>query len=75
MQLKVFLKGAFAAGVLGLMGAGSALAQGTCAETTFNSKTGQLYLEAEQAAITNKDFDTALAKINQLRGMQLNCYE
>ncbi len=74
MRLKVFLKGAVAAGMLGLMGAGSALAQ-SCAETQFSSKTGQLYLEAEQAAITNKDFDTALAKINQLRGMTLNCYE
>ncbi len=75
MQLKVFLKGAIAAGMFGLMGAGSALAQGSCAETTFSSKTGQVYLEAEQAAITNKDFDTALAKLNQLRGMELNCYE
>lgn len=75
MQLKVFLKGAIAAGMFGLMGAGSALAQGSCAETTFSSKTGQIYLEAEQAAITNKDFDTALAKLNQLRGMELNCYE
>ena len=74
MRLKVFLKGAVTAGILGLMGAGSALAQG-CEETQFSSKTGQIYLEAEQAAITNKDFDTALAKINQLRGMQLNCYE
>jgi TonB family protein len=75
MRQKVFLKGAIAAGVLGLMGAGSAFAQASCTETTFNSKTGQLYLEVEQAAITNKDFDTALAKINQLRGMELNCYE
>ncbi|WP_291069587.1 hypothetical protein [Hyphomonas sp.] len=74
MRLKDFLKGAMTAGILGLMGAGSALAQG-CEETQFSSKTGQVYLEAEQAAITNKDFDTALAKINQLRGMQLNCYE
>ena len=74
MRLKVFLKGAVAAGMLGLMGAGTALAQ-SCTETQFSSKTGQIYLEAEQAAITNKDFDTALAKINQLRGMTLNCYE
>ncbi len=74
MRLKFFLKGAVAAGMLGLMGAGTALAQG-CAETQFSSKTGQIYLEAEQAAITNKDFDTALTKLNQLRGMELNCYE
>ena len=75
MRLKIFLKGAIAAGVLGFMGAGAALAQASCTETQFNSKTGQLYLEAEQAALTNKDFDTALAKINQLRGLELNCYE
>ncbi|MBK8198962.1 MAG: hypothetical protein IPK75_11405 [Acidobacteria bacterium] len=77
MRLKVFLKGAVTAGLLGMMGAGAALAQagGSCTETQFSSKTGQIYLEAEQAAITNKDFDTALAKLNQLRGMTLNCYE
>ncbi|WP_409894858.1 hypothetical protein [Hyphomonas sp.] len=74
MRLKVFLKGAVTAGILGLLGAGSALAQ-SCTETQFSSKTGQLYLEAEQAAITNKDFDTALAKLNQLRALPLNCYE
>ncbi len=74
MRLKVFLKGAVAAGILGLMGAGSALAQG-CTETQFGSKTGQTYLEAEQAAITNKDFTTAGAKLNSLRSQPLNCYE
>lgn len=74
MRLKVFLKGAVAAGILGLMGAGSALAQG-CTETQFGSKTGQTYLEAEQAAITNKDYPTAISKLNSLRGQTLNCYE
>lgn len=77
MRLQVFLKGAAAAAMLGLMSAGAAFAQagGSCTETQFSSKTGQLYLEAEQAAITNKDYATAIAKLNQLRGMELNCYE
>ena len=58
MRLQVFLKGAAAAAMLGLMSAGAAFAQagGSCTETQFSSKTGQLYLEAEQAAITNKDY-------------------
>ncbi len=74
MRLKVFLKGAVAAGMLGLMGAGSALAQG-CTETQFGSKTGQTYLEAEQAAMQNKDWATAISKLNSLRTQPLNCYE
>ncbi len=74
MRLDVFLKGAVAAGLFGLMSAGTALAQG-CQETTFSAKTGQTYLEAETAAMTNKDWNTAIAKLNQLRSQQLNCYE
>jgi hypothetical protein len=74
MRLKIFLKGAVAAGMLGVMGAGSALAQG-CTETQFGAKTGQTYLEAETAAIANKDFNTANAKLNALRSQPLNCYE
>lgn len=74
MRLNVFLKGAVAAGLFGLMSTGTALAQG-CQETTFSAKTGQTYLEAETAAMTNKDWNTAIAKLNQLRSQQLNCYE
>lgn len=74
MKLIVFLKGAAAAGLFGLMSAGAALAQG-CTETTFGAKTGQTYLEAETAAMANKDWNTAISKLNQLRNTQLNCYE
>lgn len=74
MKLSVFLKGAVAAGLFGLMGAGSALAQ-ACTETQFGAKTGQAYLDAETAAMQNKDWATAIAKLNQLRTQPLNCYE
>lgn len=74
MRLNVLLKGAVAAGLIGLMSAGAALAQG-CTETTFSAKTGQTYLDAETAAMQNKDWATAIAKLNQLRAAGLNCYE
>ena len=74
MSIRSVLKGAVFAAFMASAGAGTALAQ-TCEETEFSSKTGQLYLDAEQAAMTNKDFATAGAKMNQLKQMQLNCYE
>lgn len=74
MSMRAYLKSAIIAGALMAFGAGTATAQ-SCTETQFTSKTGQIYLEAETAAITNKDFATALRKINQLRGSTLNCYE
>lgn len=75
MQLKAILKGAIVAGAMAVMGAGSALAQQACTETTFSAKTGQTYLDAETAAMANKDWATAIAKLNQLRAGELNCYE
>lgn len=55
--------------------AGAAHAQ-TCAENTFGAKTGQVYLDAENELLGNKNPQAALAKLNQLRGMpELNCYE
>lgn len=74
MQLKAILKGAIVAGAMTVMGAGHALAQ-ACTETQFSAKTGQTYLEAETAAMANKDWNTAISKLNQLRGTELNCYE
>ena len=74
MGIRSVLKGAVIAGFMVSMGAGAALAQ-TCEETEFTSKTGQIYLEAEQSAMTNKDFNTASNKLNQLKQMTLNCYE
>ena len=74
MQLKAILKGAIVAGALAVMGAGQALAQ-ACEETQFGAKTGQIYLDAETAAMQAKDFNTAAAKLQQLQSMELNCYE
>ncbi|MBY9066883.1 hypothetical protein K1X12_08225 [Hyphomonas sp. WL0036] len=74
MQLKAILKGAIVAGAMAIVGAGSALAQ-ACTETTFSAKTGQTYLDAETAAMQNKDWNTAITKLNQLRQGELNCYE
>lgn len=55
--------------------AGAAHAQ-TCAENTFGAKTGQVYLDAENELLGNKNPQAALAKLNQLRSMpELNCYE
>lgn len=74
MSMKAYVKLAIAAGALMAFGIGSATAQ-SCSETQFTSKTGQIYLDAETAAMVNKDFNTALNKLNSLRGQQLNCYE
>ncbi|MFN7055039.1 hypothetical protein [Hyphomonas sp.] len=75
MQFKAILKGAIVAGVMAVMGAGSALAQQACTETQFGARTGAIYLEAETAAMTNKDFNTAAARLQTLQTMELNCYE
>ena len=74
MGIRSVLKGAVIAGFMVSVGAGSAFAQ-ACEETEFSSKTGQIYLDAEQAAMTNKDYSTAASKMNQLKQMELNCYE
>ncbi|WP_430404883.1 tetratricopeptide repeat protein [Hyphomonas sp.] len=74
MGIRATLKSAIVVGLMVTMGAGAALAQ-ACTETEFTSKTGQTYLEAEQAAMVNKDFSTAIAKLNSLRNQPLNCYE
>jgi hypothetical protein len=66
MGIRSVLKGAVIAGFMVSVGAGSALAQ-ACEETEFSSKTGQLYLDAEQAAMTNNDYVTAANKMNQLK--------
>ncbi len=78
MRIKTLLKGAFAASAVaafGLVAGGAASAQ-SCAVTQFeDSKKGELYLAAETEAMANKNFSAALSKINQLRALQLNCYE
>ncbi|KCZ94510.1 hypothetical protein HJO_04010 [Hyphomonas johnsonii MHS-2] len=72
--MKATLKGAVVVALMATLGAGAALAQ-TCEQTEFSSKTGQTYLEAEQAAMVKKDYATAISKLNSLRAMELNCYE
>ena len=74
MGIRATLKGAVIVGLMATIGAGAALAQ-ACTDTEFTSKTGQTYLEAEQAAMVKKDFATAIAKLNSLRTQTLNCYE
>lgn len=74
MQFKAILKGAIVAGAMAFMGVGAAFAQ-SCEETQFGARTGALYLEAETAAMANRDFNTAAQKLSQLQAMELNCYE
>ncbi len=52
----------------------SAMAQAVCEETQFSAKTGQAYLDAENAYVA-EDFASAKQKISQLRNSELNCYE
>ena len=46
----------------------------TCEETQFSSKTGQVYLDAENFMI-QENFAEAQKKVAQLKAMELNCYE
>jgi len=75
MGFKATLKGAVLAGMMAAFGAGAAMAQAACEETQFSSKTGEIYLKAEQAAMADKDFNAASQFMSQLKSQQLNCYE
>lgn len=76
MGIKAILKGAIVCGALTAFGAGAAMAQaGDCTETEFSAKTGEAYLKAETELITNQNAQGALAELNRLRAMELNCYE
>ena len=68
------IKGFVAVCALVAVGATTAVAQG-CDTTEFSSKNGQLYLAAENALMVEDDAATALAKLNELRRNELNCYE
>ena len=75
MGMKLFIKGAVAAGVFATFGASAALAQ-SCTETEFRSKPGELYLKAESEHLQNSNHTAAAQLIQQLRAMpDLNCYE
>ncbi len=73
MRLRI-LTAAAAMAALVVSAAPSAMAQAVCEETQFGSKTGQAYLDAESAYVT-QDYTTAKTKLDQLRKMELNCYE
>ncbi|MEO0784478.1 MAG: hypothetical protein AAFY10_02185 [Pseudomonadota bacterium] len=74
MALKSMIKGLMAACAMTALGAAPALAQ-SCETTEFTSKSGQIYLQAENELLVNDNPAAALAKLNELRAMELNCYE
>ncbi len=69
------LKSASAGLAILALGAGGAVAQGTCDTTEFRSEPGQVYLLAETELLTNENPSAALAQLNKLLTMELNCYE
>lgn len=74
MNFRTLLKGTGAAIVMVAFGAATANAQ-ACEITELGSETGQLYLEAQNQLVVNDNPQAALAGINKLRALQLNCYE
>ncbi|MAK60724.1 MAG: hypothetical protein CMK09_07075 [Ponticaulis sp.] len=69
------MKGLISTTLFAAATAGTAFGQ-ACEENTFGSKTGELYLSAEtKFSQTPKDLQGALQDLNQLRSMELNCYE
>ena len=63
------------AAIVMAMGVGAAHAQSTCTDTEFTSKSGELYLKAETALFQDKNYPQALQFLNQLKALELNCYE
>lgn len=74
MSFKTFLKSASTAIAFAAFGLGSAAAQ-TCDITELSSATGELYLEAQNALFVDENPQAALAGINKLNALELNCYE
>ncbi len=72
--MKSLLKRAALFGAVFAFGIGAAFAQ-ECTETQFGSKTGQVYLNAETKLMVDSDPQAALAELNKLKTMELNCYE
>ncbi|MEM0986914.1 MAG: hypothetical protein AAGJ32_11760 [Pseudomonadota bacterium] len=73
-MMKSILKYAAVLSVTASVGLGTASAQ-ECLETQFSSKTGQTYLNAETKLMVDEDPAGALAELNKLQGIELNCYE
>ncbi|MEM1150115.1 MAG: hypothetical protein AAGI03_06110 [Pseudomonadota bacterium] len=74
MALNKLFKGMMAACAFTALAVGGAAAQ-TCDTTEFTSKNGQLYLQAENELLVNDNPAAALAKLNELRASEMNCYE
>ena len=74
MKMTVLFKGALVSSAMIVASLGSANAQ-ACQETQFSSKNAELYLKAETEFITNGNNAGALAALQQLRQLELNCYE
>ena len=70
-----FWSDALSAGVLLAVMTSPAAAQAVCDATEFSTTTGQIYLNAESELLQNDDAAAALAELNKLRSMELNCYE
>lgn len=68
------MRTALAAFAVAGLGIASAAAQ-ACTDTEFRSGPGSVYLEAETELLTNNNPQAALAKLNKLLTMELNCYE
>ena len=74
MTFKTLLKSAGAAVAVMAFSVGAANAQ-ACDITELSSATGELYLEAQNAHFVDENPAAALASINKLKALPLNCYE
>ena len=75
MRKAQWMTGVLGAALIAFAGVGSAQAQQACEATEFGSEAGQVYLNAETELIQNDNPAGALQQLNQLRSMELNCYE
>lgn len=74
MRKAHLLSGVFGAALIAVAAAGSANAQ-ACEATEFTAKNGELYLKAETQLLQNQNPSAALAELNKLRSLEMNCYE
>lgn len=70
-----WMTGVLGAALIAMATAGTAAAQQACEATEFGSEAGQVYLNAETELLQNDNPSAALQQLNQLRAMELNCYE
>jgi uncharacterized protein HemY len=76
MAIKRILQGLASASAVFAVATSVATAQTSgCAETEFSSKNAEFYLRAETELLANDNPAGALLALNQLRALDLNCYE